>query len=859
MANKEKIIIELDFDVSDFTQSAADLNKKIAEINKSNKQLDRTTREGALAYQQNTEKLIPLKKELQETNNVQKQLTIANNSLSGSNEQLKAQLSVLTLEYNKLSKAERETSERGKHLNSQINQVTDDLKGNEEAVGNNRRSVGDYGKALSGTPFGSFISGIRAMGAAFLANPIGLVIAALVGAFAALRKAFLSTEEGQNKLGKVFAVFGTIIDKLFDAIEPLANFIFDVVIAAFNELGKAADTAMRIVAAGLDLIGFKDAAQGVRDYVNELEAVGEAAARIADQRAKADVLERDLIVKRGKTEAAIADARERSNDQENVSAEDRQAALKEARKLINELAEAEEERARLLFISLKEELSLTNSTKEQKKELAEAEAALFAVQRKRSEDLKSLNRDEKRVENELKKAAEDKIKAYQDAQKKAIDLNKQQLDLLIAQQGINKKTLQEELKLAETVAAEKIKILDKELKAKLINQTQYQIQLIAIENELLQAQTQLAVDNANRELKIILDANATKIENGQFLNDTLFEQEQQRLNNILEAQKAFEAERLEQGVISQQEYQDNIALVDAQAAQKKADLEAEKKAADEETRIVDLENMLELELQEAENEFERRQIVLDRQKEQELLQAEKIGADKSLIEAKYAKLSKEIEAEKNKAKLTIAANTFDNLATLAGEESEAGKALAIASALINTYLSATAAFSAMASIPIVGPVLGGIAAAAAVATGLKSVNQIRSTKVAKAERGIILGGNPHSRGGTQISANGVPLFEAEKDELLAVVNKKNTKLLNNLNALNTFGGNGDSFFARGGLKSFADGGVALSSLSGGVEQSQKQLNETIAAIQSMPNPVVAVQDINEIQSDTRRTEVRATI
>jgi hypothetical protein len=57
---------------------------------------------------------------------------------------------------------------------------------------------------------------------------------------------------------------------------------------------------------------------------------------------------------------------------------------------------------------------------------------------------------------------------------------------------------------------------------------------------------------------------------------------------------------------------------------------------------------------------------------------------------------------------------------------EIGKAAAIAETIINTYKAATGAYSALASIPYVGPALGAAAAAAAVAAGLANVQMIRS-------------------------------------------------------------------------------------------------------------------------------------
>ena len=93
-------------------------------------------------------------------------------------------------------------------------------------------------------------------------------------------------------------------------------------------------------------------------------------------------------------------------------------------------------------------------------------------------------------------------------------------------------------------------------------------------------------------------------------------------------------------------------------------------------------------------------------------------------------------------KLSVASSTLGNLAGLLGESSSAGKAAAIAQTTIETYKGAQSAFSSLAGIPIVGPVLGGIAAAAAVASGIATVKQITSVKTPTGKGG----------GGTSISA-----------------------------------------------------------------------------------------------------------
>jgi hypothetical protein len=73
-------------------------------------------------------------------------------------------------------------------------------------------------------------------------------------------------------------------------------------------------------------------------------------------------------------------------------------------------------------------------------------------------------------------------------------------------------------------------------------------------------------------------------------------------------------------------------------------------------------------------------------------------------------------------------STLKNVAKAIGEHTVAGKAAAIAAVTIDTYMSATAAFKSLAGIPIVGPILGAAAAAAAIVAGLKNVKAILAVK-----------------------------------------------------------------------------------------------------------------------------------
>ena len=79
--------------------------------------------------------------------------------------------------------------------------------------------------------------------------------------------------------------------------------------------------------------------------------------------------------------------------------------------------------------------------------------------------------------------------------------------------------------------------------------------------------------------------------------------------------------------------------------------------------------------------------------------------------------------------LNATSSVLGSIVDLVGEGSAVGKAAAIAQATIDTYTSATGAYSAMVGIPIVGPVLAPIAAGIAIAAGLASIKKIVSTKI----------------------------------------------------------------------------------------------------------------------------------
>ena len=61
------------------------------------------------------------------------------------------------------------------------------------------------------------------------------------------------------------------------------------------------------------------------------------------------------------------------------------------------------------------------------------------------------------------------------------------------------------------------------------------------------------------------------------------------------------------------------------------------------------------------------------------------------------------------------------------------------------------------------------------------------------------------------------------------------------------------------MRGYADGGLVTSGLSSGVDNQIQQSKQILQVVQSLPAPVVVVQDINQVQNDVRQVEVKATI
>ena len=185
----------------------------------------------------------------------------------------------------------------------------------------------------------------------------------------------------------------------------------------------------------------------------------------------------------------------------------------------------------------------------------------------------------------------------------------------------------------------------------------------------------------------------------------------------LEISAANETKRLD----DIQKIQDDFKL---KQQDKDAETELEKINLQEERKLAELDrlNASELQKQEVRDYYSGLRVENEIKLDAKSLKA-KDDADKSQID---------IDNKTRKAKeanLAKVGNALSSFSELAGKETAAGKALAIASTLIQTYQSAQSSYASLAPIPVVGPALGVAAAGAAVYAGMKQIQNIKKTKV----------------------------------------------------------------------------------------------------------------------------------
>lgn len=314
-----------------------------------------------------------------------------------------------------------------KQVNKDRKVATQEMKDAEEAAA-------DYGGVLGmiDSKTGGVISGLQGMtksvGSAtkglnlMKVAIIGTGIGALLIAILALGKAFTSSEEGQNQFNKLMGVIGAtvgvftdrlaalgrgLISLFTDPIETLKGFgnsiqefVMDKIELAIESLGFMGSAISKLFSgdfsgalddAGKGIVGLNRAlnpaviatealVNSTKELIKEITEEGKIAGQIADQRAAADKLDRQILVDRAKANKERADLLNKAVDKEKFSLEERIGFLEEAGRLEDEITAKEIEAAQLRLDAKIAENALGDSTKEDLEEEAALKAELINLE-----------------------------------------------------------------------------------------------------------------------------------------------------------------------------------------------------------------------------------------------------------------------------------------------------------------------------------------------------------------------------------------------------------------------------------------------------------------------------------------------
>lgn len=272
----------------------------------------------------------------------------------------------------------------------------------------------------------STTQGIGAMtkhGLAFIATPLGAVIAAIVVALGSLTAYLKNTGSGSDALAEKTAILRFAFEKLMRGVEAVGKVVFQ----SIEFIAGAAEK----------LIAFISPAAG--QAIEEAKKAGEAIARLDDE---IDERETELIKRRADVNLQVAQLREEAIRQEGKQ---REATIQKAIDLERGLAEEEVKlRQMKLDLFLKEHQTKTDLTDEEKRQQAELAAAVVDAEAQKYEATL-------RFQKEIEKLKEETDK--KEATRRQIELERREADKLWEQEQELRK-IEENAKAEEELAKE---------------------------------------------------------------------------------------------------------------------------------------------------------------------------------------------------------------------------------------------------------------------------------------------------------------------------------------------------------------------------------------------------------------------
>jgi len=256
------------------------------------------------------------------------------NDLTAANKELRKERNALNLQ-------SEQGKKRAQEINALIDSNTSKIKENVSAIEKQKINIGNYKSALDGVhpALGKVGEGLEAGASgflamaksalAFIATPIGAILAALVAVFTLLKTAI-----GAN-------------NEIFDKFENITNAVGVVIDVLVNRVGKLGEALIALASGDFSgaLDKTKEAFGGIADEIER--AVGEGQ-RLLDLSRELEDAQRDLAVASARQENVIK-ALVVASKNRNLTLDEQEDKLRKALKLEEELIK---ERERLALLDL---------------------------------------------------------------------------------------------------------------------------------------------------------------------------------------------------------------------------------------------------------------------------------------------------------------------------------------------------------------------------------------------------------------------------------------------------------------------------------------------------------------------------
>ena len=636
-------------------------------------------------------------------------------------------------------------------------------------------------------------------------RPLQAVFQSLLGVLQNFGGILIDTFQNPQKAIKVFS--DLIKEQVIDRFTALKDIIVGIFTFDGDQLKKGIDATTE---ANDKLIGrVKEVGQATSKFFNDAIERGKEIDRLTKEIEKAEI---NL-----NKERAIATAREKellliSKDTSRSGAE-REKAAREIIKIKTEEAEKEANILRLRIERLKVEQELNDTNREGNKELADLEAELILKQQAgrdaEIEQIRVISAARKEAQAEATRLAKERVDNL-------IKTQEQELALFQEQQRFATRTLE----IQRIVADKEVEILKTKLKNKLISETEFQTAKLKIENDLKVFQEQKESD----ELKRI----------------QTFEQKKKDLENQIALQRETD-EQAKQELKLQQDFEKQVA-----------ELERLNLTEAEKTELLKLiEENRGVVLQEIRDKFDQDAIKKQQAVNDAILSNRKAQAQEEVaivkqvtnmlvgllgdsLGAQLAGIAIQAAVEAGLVKITTASAVARNLA-----QATASAPPPLNAPFIATALAQNAAMTANSTASIARILTG---------AALQGLGKVVSSK-GKFEKGGVMeiGGNRHSSGGTKFVGSDGTRFEAERGELIGVLNRNASKQFMNFN---------DAFGSRGtvGTSYAQNGGIISRGLNSGQSDLEQIAILTAQAFANAPTPIVTVEDINRVGNNVRVIE-----